>query len=520
MDETKNRPNILHFFVDQMRFDGIGALSNSGIQTPNLDRLVRRGTAFTNAYSPCPVCVPARCSMIYGQYPHNTGCYENESMPTDGRATFMDILSETGYNTHAVGKCHFTPDPLALRGFRSRETQEELPDNVSNDDYLTHLHKNGFPYIIDPHGVRGEMYYVPQVSQLPQEFHPTQWIGDRSVEFIKNSDNTKEPWYLFSSFVHPHPPFSPPTPWHKLYGPDEVPLPLLPPSREHLLTYVNQVQNRYKYRDQGFDLNLVRVIRAYYFSCISFIDFQVGRILSALEHTTGGDNTLVIFSSDHGEYLGDYGCFGKRGIHDAAVRIPLVISQLETFDTGRMNDTPVSLVDIAPTICRTAGVAGEHDGLPLQDLVTGNVSRNHVFAQLAYSDSVNPTRGGSTAADTESSSERERAASSWYLAVSRTYKYAYSAPDQSEYLIDRTIDPNETWNRAYSPKYRRTTDNMRETLIDHLSQGGEVGGIDNHRWKAFEKRNVSPIPDAGLLIQNQPWAQINLPADYSPHRKG
>ncbi len=117
-------PNILLIFCDQLRFDTIRELGNPVIRTPNLDRLCREGTTFTSAYSPCPVSVPARASMHYGQYPMNTGCYENrDPMPEDGRPSFMQVLSDAGHRTHGVGKCHFSPDPHALRGFQTRERQ-------------------------------------------------------------------------------------------------------------------------------------------------------------------------------------------------------------------------------------------------------------------------------------------------------------------------------------------------------------------------------------------------------------
>ena len=120
---NKSQPNILHIFVDQQRFDTIRALGNHIIHTPNLDRLCSNGVAFTNAFSPSPVCVAARCSMIYGQYPANTDCYANTTMPTDNRTSFMTALTDAGYCTHGIGKCHFTPDTYALRGFQSRERQ-------------------------------------------------------------------------------------------------------------------------------------------------------------------------------------------------------------------------------------------------------------------------------------------------------------------------------------------------------------------------------------------------------------
>ncbi|NOZ64203.1 MAG: sulfatase-like hydrolase/transferase, partial [Caldiserica bacterium] len=285
------KPNILLIFTDQQRADTIHALGNPVIKTPNLDKLVKSGVAFTSAYSPSPVCVPARCSMHYGQYPSNTNCYENSyEMPQD-KESFMDALTRAGYRTHGIGKCHFTPDRHALRGFQTRETQEELVKNPDDDDYLKFLRQSGFSHITDPHGVRSEMYYIPQPAQMPAEYHPTQWVGDRGVQFLSEESRKSQPWFLFLSFVHPHPPFAVPTPWHKLYRAPLMPLPHVPPNVESLYTYINRVQNRYKYRDQGIDNNLLRCIKAYYYAAISFIDYQIGRILEMLEKTGEIDNT-------------------------------------------------------------------------------------------------------------------------------------------------------------------------------------------------------------------------------------
>lgn len=509
-------PNVLHILVDQMRADCIAATGNPAIRTPALDRLVQSGVAFSNAYSPCPVCIPARCSMIYGQYPHNTGCYENGNMPVDGRHSFMQVLSDAGYRTHGIGKCHFSPDPMALRGFQSRETQEEIPPDPEHDDYLTHIQKNGFEHVIDPHGVRGEMYYVPQVSQLPQSLHPTQWVGDRASAFIEDRAEDAQPWYLFTSFVHPHPPFSPPSPWHKLYGIDEVPLPNIPYQHENLLTYVNRAQNRYKYRDHGWDLNLVRLIRAYYYSSISFIDYQIGRILSTLDVTGLAENTLVVFASDHGEYLGDYGCFGKRGMHDSSARVPFVLSLPGVFDSGSIDDTPVSLIDIAPTILQAAGcdsartTSHELDGRAIQQLGKSGAERDVVFSHLAFTPDVDGTSGASFQSEAAVTPD-ERAASSLYMMVDREYKYVYSAMDDREYLFDRRVDPQESRNRAHTPNYVSRTAEMRRAVIEHLKNGGETAGISGDMWKSFPKTTLHPDPDYGLLTQNQPWADAEIP---------
>ena len=171
--KPEQRNNILLIFTDQQRFDTIAAAGNPYIRTPSLDRLTREGTRFSSAYTPSPVCVPARCSMHYGQYPMRTGCYENNyNMPSD-RSSVADALTAAGYRTHAIGKRHFEPDPYDPRGFQTLETQEEIVTDASKDDYLQYLEANGCGYAIEPHGARGEAYYVPQISSVPPQHHPS-----------------------------------------------------------------------------------------------------------------------------------------------------------------------------------------------------------------------------------------------------------------------------------------------------------------------------------------------------------
>ena len=481
------RPNVLLFFTDQQRFDTIAALGNGVIRTPNLDRLCAEGTAYTSAYSPSSVCVPARCSLHHGQYPWRTGCYDNShAMPTD-RPSFMDVLTEAGYRTHGIGKCHFTPDRHALRGFQSRETQEEC--TIRNDDYVAHLHANGFEHISDPHGARGQMYYVPQLAQMPARLHPTQWIGDRSIAFVKQQSEASEPWMLFSSFIHPHPPFAPPIPWNKLYRAGSMPLPKMPADFEALHTYINRRQNRYKYRDRGLDMNLIRVIRAHYYACISFIDFQIGRVLEALERTGQLDSTLILFASDHGEHLGDYGCFGKRSMHDTCARVPLLARLPGRFDAGAVCEAPVSLVDVAPTILATTGTDGAmaSDGVDLADVAAGACERDIVYSQY------------------------QREGQAIYTAVTREWKYAYSAPDNREFLFDRTGDPDETRSHTNVPACQDALGNMRGRMIERLQSGGEAAALDGDSWKVYPPLDIDPDPDAGLLIQDTPGADYTIP---------
>jgi arylsulfatase len=126
----RKQPNVLILFTDQQRADSIGVYGNRFARTPHMDRLAAEGARFTSAYTPCPVCVPARGCLHYGQYPQTTDSFENsQSMPTDDRPSFMDVFSQAVYRTHGVGKVHFQPDPQALRGFQTRQRQEEIvPD--------------------------------------------------------------------------------------------------------------------------------------------------------------------------------------------------------------------------------------------------------------------------------------------------------------------------------------------------------------------------------------------------------
>jgi arylsulfatase len=482
-----DRPNILHIFCDQLRFDALACAGNPVIRTPNIDRLAADGVVFTNAFSPSPVCVSARCSMIHGQYPMNTGCYENTRMPTDGRQTFMQVLTEAGYRTHGIGKCHFMPDANALRGFQTRERQEEGGKPAADDEYVRWLVDNDVTTMLEPHGVRGEMYYVPQPSQLPARYHPTQWIGDRSVDFITNPEAGGErrapdqPWYLFASFIDPHPPFAPPSPWHKLYRAVDMPLPKVPADWESLLVWINRFQNRYKYRDQGIDQNFLRCMKAYYYATVSFIDYQVGRMLDALESTGRLNDSLIVLTADHGEHLGDYNCFGKRSMHDTAARIPMIARQPGVFGGGARVDTPTSLVDLAPTFLSAAGAdltSHPLDGVPLQEVAAGSTGRDTVYSQLMNGDAA------------------------LHMAVTREWKYVYSAPDQRELLFDRTLDPEETRDRFGTPFAKEAAATMKERLFAQLRAGGETDGIEGDGWKRFPKKSMPDNPDAGLLIQD------------------
>jgi arylsulfatase A-like enzyme len=386
-----------------------------------------------------------------------------------------------------------------LLGFESRDRSEEGCRNVADDDYITWLHGKGYDHVHDANGVRGEMYYIPQPSQLPAWAHNSHWVGDRSIEFLQNRDRSR-PFFLWSSFIDPHPPFAPPVPWNKLYRGPPMPLPKRPPDAHNLWIHINRVQNRYKFRDAGIDDNLMRVIKAYYYATVSFIDYNVGRILRLLEDAGELENTLILWSSDHGEYLGDYDCFGKRTFLGSAANVPLIVRYPERFAAGACLDVPASLVDVMPTFLGAAGVdtSGlELDGVDLSELAANPGVREMVYGQF----------------------QQENRAS--YMALTRRWKYIYSASDNREFLFDRLVDPEETRNRAETLGYLEQTRAMRVRLIGYLRREGYTAPLDGDGWRVYPAPAFPRDPDAGLLFQDAPWSlpHMHLPG-YSDRPAG
>ncbi len=488
------RPNILLLYTDQQRFDTIAALGNPYIQTPALDSLAREGTAFTSTYCPSPVCIASRCSLILGQWAHRTGCWANMPMPQD-RTSLMERLAAAGYQTHGVGKMHFAPDRHKLWGFESRDYSEE--GAMSPDDhYCQFLRANGYDHIIEPLGVRSEWYYIPQPSQLPARLHQTTWVADRAIDFLRRRDRTR-PFFLWASFTKPHPPFESPVPWHRLYKPVEMPYPHMPPGYKSLLTFWNRVQNRYKYRDQGFDGVLVRLIRAAYYAAISFVDYNISRILNFLREEDILDDTLVIFTSDHGELLGDFGSYGKRCLLDPAARVPMLVRYPARFDTGGVCHSLASSVDVLPTVLSAAGIPlpEDIDGVDLAALAAGDATRDAVFSQF------------------------QSGPLGCYGIITADYKYFYSAPDGREWLIRRVPGRLGERNLAGNPAYAGVLADLRAQLISRFRQDGYEDPLDGERWREFPRRDVPQDPDAWQLFQEGAPVDDLFPPGYRPRCK-
>lgn len=362
--------HILMIFTDQQRYDTVSAFGNPFIQTPNLDSLARDSVVFDSCITPSPVCVPARYSLLTGQYPARTGCNNNNTERSHISEGFFSRISSQGYKSCCVGKMHYLWDPYAPIGFDKRWSQEELA--AEGDDYMEYI-RGKHPWVFDYNGMRSEMYYVPQISQLPPEDHPTQWVGDKSVEFIKAAGEDEQ-LLLVSSFIHPHPPYAPPAPWQKLYR-EDPPAPYCPEDADCFRELTGERCSLDRLQTSRQDILRTK---NFYYACVSFVDYQVGRIIKALKDKGIYDETLIVFSSDHGDMMGDYNAIGKRAMLDSSCHIPLMIKHPGL--SHRRTKEPCSLVDIAPTLLHYAQAdydSAEFDGV---DLFT-DYERDYVFSQ-------------------------------------------------------------------------------------------------------------------------------------------
>lgn len=367
------KPNILILFTDQQRRDTIHELGNERIITPALDEIAREAVVFDNCFTPAPVCVPARFSMYSGLYPGHTGCCNNNGANVYEGSGFYDAITKSGYESCCVGKMHHVVDSYGLMGFSERHTQEEL--SYEQDDYTNFIRNSPYKNVFDYNGQRSEMYYIPQISQLPIEAHPTQWVGDRSVEFIEKAEGDK-PLFLMASFIHPHPPFAPPAPWNKMYR-TESEDPYMPADRAEFEPFMS---DRFTKEKIGISRQDLTLLRNYYYSCISFVDYQISRIIKALKDKGLYDNTVIMFSTDHGEMLGDFGTMGKRSMLDGAAHIPFML-RVPGIKAGHRDDV-CSLVDVAPTLMKLAGADFDKDGIDGVDLFGGE-THTEVYSQYS-----------------------------------------------------------------------------------------------------------------------------------------
>lgn len=430
--------HVLILLTDQQRKDTIGAYGDPLVQTPHLDALAKDSVVFDRCFTSSPVCVPARFSLFSGQYCNRSGSNNNNADHVYDGEGFYSRFTQAGYRSCCIGKMHHVIDPYGLMGFTKRISQEELthPD----DDYSKFIREN-YPHVYDYHGMRSEMYYMPQISPLPAADHPTQWIGDHAVNYIDQLD-PEEPMFLMASFIHPHPPFAVPAPWQKLFRDD--PTPPYMPAQEDLETFRGMLSGTTCERLQISPQDMLRQ-KNFYHACVSFVDYQVGRIIDALKRKGIYDDTMIVFTSDHGDMMGDFGAVGKRTMMDAACNIPLIIHDPRQGSNRRYD--ACSIVDLVPTLLSYGEIpydAAQFDGIDLFATAHPNTDSLDNASIKISQDSINelPSKPRYVF------SQYGCGPTGCYMVTDGTHKLVYQAANDTYYYFDSLPEVRNTYSMA------------------------------------------------------------------------
>ena len=460
----RERPNILLITTDQQRGDCLGIEGHPVLQTLNLDGVGRHGAHFRRAYAECPSCIPSRRSLMTGTAPAANGMVGFKYSEWDPEHTLPGSLRDAGYETKLVGKLHLQP-PGKRFGFDNMLLTDGLG---GNSDYTAWLREQGEagPDMLWDHGVMGE-YWAARPDTLPETKKHAYWVASKAVEFLTRQRDRTCPFFLNVSFFDPHTPFIPPKGhWDRYIDKPTPP----PPVGDWAPKFDGPQKGMGPFAPHAcIDEQALHDCRAAYYATIHFIDDQIGRILNHVYCLRDGyfepDNTLILFTSDHGEMLGDHNMFSKTFPYEGSARVPFLAWAPESLGCRRqvVCDTPVGLQDVMPTLLDAAGIA-------IPDTCTGM--------------SVLPIMRGETGRvrdvlHGEHSGHAERGHATQYLVGDR-FKYVWYTLSGREQLFDLQEDPQELHDLAPQPEAEPELLAWRGRMIEFL-RGRPEGFTDGER---------------------------------------
>ncbi len=492
---ARTRPNILFIMTDQHKLDITGAYGNRHVKTPHLDRLAAEGMRFTRYTIAAFPCSPSRASIMTGLHPQSHGVIVNGVQLDPTLPTFASELSEVGYHTTWMGKWHlrgnrwfvpasgeelprlrpYKPPPLdpkrARNGF-----QDGIHEGV---DYVAYLKKVGWAEPIQGKRVRGGHHTVIRNghSVVPEEHFIETYLTDQAIAYLKRERSAGRPFCLGVSYEGPHRPITPPKPWDAMYDPAKVPLPA---TINDPMTRAPRSNRNGNWRMHGIDLakerkrlkrQLVfegemwdlldrpawtereyRELIAHYYGYVSYIDAQIGRLLAALDELDLAEDTLVIYTTDHGDFSGGHGCIFKAYMmYDDLMRVPLIVRMPGAIPAGRTAEALASSVDLMPTLLDFGGapVPEGVEGQSLRRVLEGKTDRHHdaVFTTFA-------TPG-------------------FQVRMVRTDRYKYCLhfwPPQRDELYDMQADPHEMTNLAGQAEMKEVERRLRERVYAYMAE--------------------------------------------------
>ena len=388
------RPNIVFILTDQQRYDTIAAMGFEHMITPNLDRLVKQGTSFENMYITAPSCAPSRASLFSGVYPHTNGVFRNDE---PWNYCWVKDLAEGGYRTVNVGKMHTMPVEGPF-GFHERQVVENkdrdhpnLPFYLDNWDkayFLRGLQKPS--RVSQRQRADYDELLGAWVWEHDEMLHPDVFVGQMACWWL-NRYTGDEPFFLQVGIPGPHPPYDPTQEYLDKYADRKLPEPI-PPDPESQPEAMQELRRFHLGEDADGIVHLEnptreqsRRQRAHYYANVSMIDKQVGDILDALEQRGVIDNTIIIFTSDHGDCLGDHGHSQKWNMYESTVHVPALISWPGHIKEEQRVDDLVALFDLGPTILEYAGVEVPEwmEATTLKPYLDGSIDaqRQRVYAE-------------------------------------------------------------------------------------------------------------------------------------------
>lgn len=467
-----DRPNIILIITDQQRFDTIRQLGFSYMETPNLDRLAAEGVAFTNNFVTAPSCAPARASLFTGYYPHTTGIFKNADSWT---RSWVELLAQSGYHCVNIGKMHTMPFETPL-GFHERYVVENkdrfLEGRYFFDEWDKGLRARG---LVKQQRVQYRKLpdYEERLGafewELPEEMHSDMFVGDMASWWLRTYPKT-EPLFLQIGFPGPHPPYDPPRRYAESYLKKDLPLPDIdqeeirsqPPPFQAMREHNAEVDHDSVVHKLDPTKEQLHRQRAYYLANVTMIDQKVGEILAALDEQGYLENSVVIFTSDHGDALGDHGHSQKWTMYDCVTRVPLLVWAPGRFDGGREVDSLVQLMDVGPTILELAGVEvpSGMEAKSLMPLLSGidEAGREYVFAEHSRDGILRETEFMT-------------------MVRSKEWKLVHFLDEPFGQLFNLVDDPGEKVNLWDDPAHREKKEEllgvMREWLVRSNYKSGD-----------------------------------------------
>jgi choline-sulfatase len=459
---AQSRPNILLIMADQMRGDCVGAAGNSAIQTPNLDRMARGGVLFRAAYSSTPTCTPARAGLLTGMQPWNHGMLGYGQVAAKYRVEMPQLLRDSGYYTLGIGKMHWHPQ-RSLHGFHrtildesGREESEGFRSDYRSWFFSEAPGANPDATDIDWNG------YAAKPYALPERLHPTAWAGDTAVHFLREYSDSR-PFFLKVSMERPHSPYDPPKRWWDRFEGKTLPGAAVGGWAEKYRPRSGDGPDPW-HGDLGADA--VRRARQGYYGAIGFVDEQVGRMLDALQQRGWLNNTLVLFTSDHGDMLGDHFLWRKSYAYEPSARIPMLMHWPDRVQGGQRVEKPTELRDVLPTFLEAAG-SRVPDGVDGRSLLrTGGEWREWI--DLEHDVCYAPENH-------------------WNALTDGKRKYIFHAPTATEQFFDLEKDPHEM-REVSSPEIAV----WRERLVKHLAVRGPEWVLDGKLMARPKRQLYSP----------------------------